>query len=644
MSKKIAETPLRRSELISPMGVGSISTNSDGVNMMPGALDLWYKNSSNTREEEYIFNEKRLEKILNVEEFRLPPDYRAPFNQYSQTSVNIGNEIPMLRFPTWHYCNSCRFMSKKSYADPENKISCTNCSKKNSRLIQVPLVIACSAGHIDDFPWNEWLHKSVNPNCMGPIKYQSTGGPTLSSMKLKCTKCDLERTMSGVTTSTENVKSSLSTKLDSSGKKFNCTGRKHWYGTKESAHEECQETPYAILKNSSNLYFANVINALFLPGDRSAELKGVFDVLLREDVQKETKYLIEFSSATEESIPSALLYKFSDLFKDANESMIREARKLMSLNEEEDIDYENINLKLKKEEYEVLLNELLDSEHLKIVKEYDSLEDNFLLKSLGINKVNLVPTLRDTRVLYGFNRLKVDAGLDQTSIDKGKKLLFKDFKNQETSWLPGYKVYGEGIFIEFDNNLLSAWDKKVKGSKRFKQMEGRIQRSNETRNYSGPTITPSFVMLHTLSHLLIQELVFECGYSTSALRERLYISNENGFEMNGFMIYTASGDSEGTMGGLVRLGEKGKLERLLKRAIEKSQWCSSDPVCNEIGITSGQGVNYMNGAACHNCSYLPETSCEEFNQFLDRGLVEIYTEENLGFFKFLKDLEQSRME
>ncbi|PEY44782.1 hypothetical protein CN356_32060, partial [Bacillus cereus] len=130
-------------------------------------------------------------------------------------------------------------------------------------------------------------------------------------------------------------------------------------------------------------------------------------------------------------------------------------------------------------------------------------------------------------------------------------------------------------------------------------------------------ISPRYILVHTLAHMLINELVFECGYSTASLRERIYVNTDGNYKMNGFMIYTSSGDSEGTMGGLVRMGKKDSIFSLLDRAIRKSSWCSSDPVCSDIGKTSGQGYHHMNLSACHNCSYLPETSCEEFNMILD---------------------------
>jgi len=142
------------------------------------------------------------------------------------------------------------------------------------------------------------------------------------------------------------------------------------------------------------------------------------------------------------------------------------------------------------------------------------------------------------------------------------------------------------------------------------------------------------LLLHTLAHLLINRLTFECGYASASLRERLYVSNSEISPMAGILVYTAAGDSEGTMGGLVRMGKPGYFEPIFRRAIESAEWCSSDPVCRELGARSGQGPDSCNLAACHSCALLPETSCEEFNRFLDRSMVvDGPDSQDLGFFK-----------
>ena len=140
-------------------------------------------------------------------------------------------------------------------------------------------------------------------------------------------------------------------------------------------------------------------------------------------------------------------------------------------------------------------------------------------------------------------------------------------------------------------------------------------------------------MIHTFAHLMINQLCFECGYTSASLRERLFVSEDKETLMTGLLIYTASGDTEGSMGGLVNSGRPGYLDNIIYRSLNNARWCSADPVCMDIGGKSGQGPDSLNLAACHNCTLIPETSCEEFNLFLDRGLI-IGTIENpeLGFF------------
>ena len=119
----------------------------------------------------------------------------------------------------------------------------------------------------------------------------------------------------------------------------------------------------------------------------------------------------------------------------------------------------------------------------------------------------------------------------------------------------------------------------------------------------------------------MNQLTFECGYSSASLRERLYVSEPHGPPAAAVLIYTAAGDAEGTMGGLVRMGKPGNLEPALDAALCGATWCAADPVCMEIGEHPGQGPDACNLAACHSCALVPETACDEFNRFLDRGMV-----------------------
>ena len=82
---------------------------------------------------------------------------------------------------------------------------------------------------------------------------------------------------------------------------------------------------------------------------------------------------------------------------------------------------------------------------------------------------------------------------------------------------------------------------------------------------------------------------------------------------------------------LVRQGRSDALPHAFKKAVEGSRTCSNDPVC--ISTEQGQGRDALNLAACHACALLPETSCEEFNVFLDRAMIiGTFEHENIGFY------------
>lgn len=188
------------------------------------------------------------------------------------------------------------------------------------------------------------------------------------------------------------------------------------------------------------------------------------------------------------------------------------------------------------------------------------------------------------------------------------------------------------LFVEFDRARLDTW---LAQTPAILERIGHLNRMYNTRRVAqgqNPrSIIPKFILLHTFAHIMINQLAYECGYGSASLRERLYCADDNFNEpMYGVLIYTASGDSEGSMGGLVRQGAQGTFENIVERAIQRARWCSSDPVCIE---SQGQGAENCNLSACHSCCLVPETSCEEGNRLLDRALlVGKPGEPEIGFF------------
>lgn len=211
--------------------------------------------------------------------------------------------------------------------------------------------------------------------------------------------------------------------------------------------------------------------------------------------------------------------------------------------------------------------------------------------------------------------LSISSGvLGVPGMDEGR---FQCVKQSETDWYPGYEVRGEGIFLQFDNAIITEWlNKNIHAQTQVKKIRKNADLADRE---IGNKANAKFIFLHTLSHLLIQQLSFESGYNSASLRERIYCDIDHlEFPMCGLFIYTACGDSEGTLGGLVRQGRPDRLTNIVKTALERALWCSNDPICSESG---GQGRNALNLAACHSCALLPETSCEEFNILLDRTLL-----------------------
>ena len=230
-------------------------------------------------------------------------------------------------------------------------------------------------------------------------------------------------------------------------------------------------------------------------------------------------------------------------------------------------------------------------------------------------EVSLIDKLTITQAMYGFDRLTPS---NRKSIDEYKSMLWVD-ETKISTWLPAVQNHGEGIYIEFNADKINKWAKEYATCNAYKYLNEKKE-ENAFLDSFGP-LTPQFLLIHSFSHILINRLIHESGYSSAALRERIYVSTQAETCMYGVLIYTASGDSEGSLGGLVRLGKAGKLETTITSALKDASWCSSDPICFETGHSGGQGPNGLNLAACHNCLLLPETSCEVFNSLLDRMTI-----------------------
>lgn len=621
--------PVRRGQLISPFGPGAMMILPDGVSAICAGLDHWFKHESGGTENidprEYQVDEWRLATRLNVEHFYLPPDHRRVHRHEPPTNGYLT--VPFLRFPQWHYCTRCGLMRKLPLVT-KGRMKCTECEPRGwtRYIVQVPFVAMCDAGHIQDFPWVEWVYQSATPpQDIPPMRLLSTGGMTLAGQKVKIDGGP-ERTLAGITNASQGgTDTELSRVLDSSGTLFLCPGHRPWLGTENG--EGCGRPLRGTLRSAANVYFAQVHSSIYLPRSDDSTVAEVIALMEQPPI---STFIEILTGAGVTPDPSQLRTQFHELIGGFTDRQLQLAIDTVCSSEEgnqqnERTEGDDAETGFRRQEYDSLITA---ADFDQLVLKPANLNLYFSDFSQYFANITLVHKLRETRALTGFTRVFADTDLGLEYLKRMLRL-----NESDEQWLPAYMVFGEGIFLTLNEQRLQQWESQSDVQDRVQPLVVRYNILRQARHLRDRHVGPRYLLLHTLAHLLINRLTYECGYSSAALRERLYVSENPNAPMAGILIYTAAGDAEGTLGGLVRMGKPGQLEPLLERALSGARWCSADPVCMEMGQSGGQGPDSLNLAACHGCSLVPETACEEYNRLLDRGLV-IGSNDNssLGYF------------
>lgn len=583
---------VRAAQAVLQYGVGAMVDFPDQT-LVTAAPEYWTGTSR-------IFDD-RFAKALGVEYFAMP------------TSISYS------RFPEWYFCPKCRkFQPLKKWISeyrkkPKNKavefdahmVSHLQCPKCNQDLVVARIVTVCEKGHLNDFPWVKWVHaRSKLPVCGNPdlrFKTGASGAEGLEGLTIECATCHARTTLK------DAFDKDIFSKMDDGDTRddFICEG----YHPFKHIKEPCGCHPRTVQRGASSVYFPLVHSSLVIPpyanklNTKIEESKAYEEcVVIIEDEEPEDRL-----SKIQKSLKkwaAKIAAEIGALQNDV-EKILTE-KWLMPDAQTADVG----SVQYRFEEYMALNGTISTPKEAlgDFSRESMPIEEYALPHIKGIS---LVEKVRVVNALTGFSR--IDPVLSEQ--DKG----YVCVKRKETDWYPAYQVRGEGIFIEFKDDDIETW---IAEHPEVKERAERINVSyansflgkNHPRN-----ISAKFIMLHTLSHLLITQLSFECGYSIASLSERLYCSDEaDGMKMAGILIYTASGDSEGTLGGLVRQGRSDAFPRILRKAIHSAKTCSNDPVCI---MSHGQGRDSLNLAACHACALLPETCCEERNSFLDRGMI-----------------------
>lgn len=560
---------VRRSQVISTYGPGSLVAIDDESFMVAG-IDSWFDGAL---PDSGIIHEPRLEKFLNVIAFVLPPS-KGP---------ESTRDIPVVRYPFWYSCSDCRRLAPYfKLAAESGRCSC------GGRLRTSRFIAICEAGHAMEFPYSRWVHRGpASDGQAHDLKLTAEGRSAgLSDLVVTCS-CGAIR----------NMEDSLSKNGLRSVTK--CTGSSPWLPGVES-DPSCSHTPRGSQRGASSVWQGVTYSALSIP-PWSREVNRFIDnnwLVLRSVPE----------AALAETISALLALVPVPLRPNEIVAAIEERKQLA---DGDKVDIEGMY----RQEYEALCRPYAQSdESSDFVCERVGSE---VVLPRGIEYISRVKRLREVRALESFYRM--------TSGADAERILCK-LSTTRTMWLPAIEVSGEGLFIKFDEEVLREWESDPTVADRMRHA------SRNTTNVFGledlPEPSARAALIHTVSHILMDQWSLECGYPTASLRERIYV----GPDMAGVLIYTATSDSQGSMGGVVGMSKGGRFEASFRSALARADWCSNDPVCMERG-PSGHGG--LNRAACHACCHVPETSCTWRNTLLDRALMTGSPDGCPGYFTFV---------
>ncbi|MFE7633400.1 DrmB family protein [Kitasatospora sp. NPDC057518] len=589
---------VRRAQAITTYGVGSlvaVEQESFIVSGIDGAADQW------PRDEAPMIREPRLARVLGVTHFRLPP----------ASGDGSRDGIRVRRFPLWHHCPECHALDHvRKFNSPPGRNECGECGEP---LVPSRFVVACEDGHISDFPYWRWLHRGRRAEsgfCGGRMSLTSSGRTaSLRSVVISCSCGVPEVSMEG---------SFRAGALKELG--FDCPGDRPWL--KGADRIPCSRRPRTLQRGSSSVWQPVLRSALSIPpwsdtrvhalDEHWDDLRACSDLA---QIEIHLKYI--FKGSTSPVSPQQVLDLISAM--EAEDP---------SAEDTPDRDQEQRYRALRDLEYRRLCagNPEESGHHTEQFVCEPPIGDEKPLTELGLVTPMLVKKLREVRALKSFTRV-----IDPETSAEGHEA---QLSLAPTDWLPAMEVHGEGVFLRFDEEQVDAWAEQPAVVDRVARMRHHHQRvlteraSDPARVPVSPT-TPRMALLHTFAHVMINEWSLDSGYPAASLRERIY----SGDEMAGVLIYTATSDSAGSLGGLVAQGEIDRLAQAVSSAVHRAEWCSADPLCIETEVSGAGGTNL---AACHACVMLPETSCEHNNGLLDRALLVGTPEDpSIGFLAHL---------
>lgn len=606
---------VRRSQIITTYGPGALIDLPDQAVLVAG-LERWIGEAKPIHEARLLANLRRRLGVPHLD-LKSPP---APSHEGDEATGLVAFE-----FPEWFLAQyetrtkehgrsrplvHRRALKKRRYVadDPLGKRRL-----KDWPVVPVRFVEACPNGHVSDIDWPALIHgKGVG--CAGQLwlDEQGTTGD-LSELFLRCDGCKRPRIPLMQLKPQEGKPSLLGP----------CRGERPWLGP--VAREECKgpggkpHQARLLIRHASNAYFPIIERAISIPDHDERVRKAVDSVW--EDFLSVAESAADVKRERKKQRVAQALEGLTDA-----EVWAECARRQVG---------DEGRLRLLKD---VELDTFLSAQVETVGK--DEPDSDFFAKRSPLDasrtgemalveRIVLIHRLREVVTELGFTRFEPLGAPVEEEVNIGVE---RAPLALETRWLPAVENRGEGFFLSIAPAAVSAWLERPEVAARARSFREGVRRAThkEEEDVTDELLVRTYmpyVMLHSLSHLLLTAIVLECGYAAASIRERIYV-REGAY---GILLYTGTPDSEGTLGGLVHVGRA--LERHVKRALELGRLCSNDPVCAQHRPDRRLEDRPTHGAACHGCLLIAEPSCERRNELLDRSLV-IPTVDNasLAFF------------
>ena len=588
---------VRPSQLLWSYGPGAL-IDLPNLSVIAMGLDRWEERRCQPIEESRLLEAVRTILGPQVQRLRMPPVVAEENIDPLSPEGKIG--VAVRPFPRWLRCVRCGLLAEvdsglfslkeNPYRPDQTHYLHTSCEKgAHSDAVPARFLLACRNGHLDDFPWNWYVHGGPS-TCKGTLRFFERGASLQTeNLWVKCDTCGSAR--------------SLVHAFGMEAKKYlpACRGR---HPHLDDYDEDCEAEARTVLLGATNSWFPITVSVLAIPhiGDTLTQLveDGWEDL---KDVEDETE-LKGFLKAFKKRgiLPGLDRYSAGEIWGAI------ERKKKGGAGEPEMVERD-----VKLPEWMVLTHPNPPTDWPSFLSERIEPPSKYATR---IGGVLLLKRLREVNALVGYTR--VEAPEESTSPDERPPMAALCRNSPE--WVPATEVHGEGIFLRFDEASVRAWESRASVKACDIRMKAGHRGWRNARRLEPEAGYPGirYAMLHTFSHLLMREFALECGYNAASIRERIYASSAGDAPMAGVLLYTAAADSDGTLGGLIELGKPESLGRMIEQALARAAICSSDPLCSEHDPEKDRSLH---GAACHACSFVSETSCEKANRYLDRSLL-----------------------